>query len=170
MTFYADNANDTYPENFSVAISTAATPSASDFTQIWDGGAKSGEKYQNWREHTIDLSQYAGQSVWIAFHDVNYDAYEIWIDDVTIIAEGGQTAIAENSTSLSIYPNPATTVLNVEAEGFSTIEMVNVLGQVVYSANATSNMQINVSNLDNGVYFVRLNGANGTATQKFIKK
>ena len=60
--------------------------------------------------------------------------------------------------------------LNVEAEGFSTIEMVNVLGQVVYSANATSNMQINVSNLDNGVYFVRLNGANGTTTQKFIKK
>ena len=58
----------------------------------------------------------------------------------------------------------------MEATGFSTIEMVNVLGQVVYSANATSNMQINVSNLDNGVYFVRLNGANGTATQKFIKK
>ena len=91
-------------------------------------------------------------------------------DCVTLtITEGN--AIAENANNtVSIYPNPATTVLNVEAEGYNTIELVNVLGQVVYSANATSSMQINVSNFDNGVYFVRLNGANGTATQKFIKK
>ena len=169
MTFYADNANDSYPENFSVAISTAANPTAADFTTIWNGGAKNGEKYQNWREHNIDLSEYAGQNVWIAFHDVNYDAYEIWIDDITITLGDG-TGIAENNNSISIYPNPATTVLNVNAEGYNTVEIVNILGQVVYGANATSNMQINVSNFDNGVYFVRLNGANGTATQKFIKK
>ena len=34
----------------------------------------------------------------------------------------------------------------------------------------SNNAQINVSDLNNGVYFVRLNGANGTTTQKFIKK
>lgn len=175
LNFWADNANDDYPENFSIAISTAANPTAADFTEIWNGGAKmgtAGNRYDNWREHTIDLSQYAGQNIWIAFHDVNYDAYEIWIDDVTITAGagGGGTGIVENNNTLSIYPNPATSVLNVNAEGYSTIELVNMLGQVVYSANATSNMQVNVSNLDNGVYFVRLNGANGTATQKFIKK
>ena len=92
-------------------------------------------------------------------------------DCITLtITDGGSTAIAENNSNISIYPNPATTVLNVEAEGYNTVEIVNILGQVVYGANATSNMQINVSNLNNGVYFVRLNGANGTATQKFIKK
>ena len=91
-------------------------------------------------------------------------------NDCITITTDGATAIAENSTRFALYPNPATTVLNVEAGGYNTIEMVNVLGQVVYSANATSNMQINVSNFDNGVYFVRLNGANGTATQKFVKK
>ena len=167
LNFWADNANDTYPENFSVAISTAANPTASDFTQIWDGGAK-GDRYDNWREHTIDLSEYAGQNIWIAFHDVNYDAYEIWIDDV-VITTGGN-GVAENTRTFSIYPNPATTVLNVNAEGYNTLEIVNLLGQTVYTANATSNMQINVSNLNNGVYFVRMNGENGTATQKFIKK
>ena len=170
LNFWADNANDTYPENFSVAISTAAAPTASDFTQIWSGGAKMGEatRYENWREHTIDLSEYAGQNIWIAFHDVNYDAYEIWIDDVTVNLGG--SGIVENTNTFSIYPNPATTVLNVNAEGFNTVEIVNLLGQTVYTANATSNMQINVSNLNNGVYFVRMNGENGTATQKFIKK
>ena len=101
ITFYADNANDTYPENFSVCVATTAeAPTANDFTSIWSGGAKSGsnakanvrhmnDRYENWREHSIDLSNYAGQDVWIAFHDVNYDQYEIWIDDVTIVAGSG---------------------------------------------------------------------------------
>ena len=99
---------------------------------------------------------------------MNYDAYEIWIDDV-VITTGGN-GVAENTRTFSIFPNPATTVLNVNAEGYNTLEIVNLLGQTVYTANATSNMQINVSNLNNGVYFVRMNGENGTATQKFIKK
>ena len=95
LTFWADNANDDYPESFSVCVATADAPTAADFTEVWSGEAKgtvadkanvrhNETRYDNWREHTIDLSAYAGQSVWIAFHDVNYDAYEIWIDDVEL--------------------------------------------------------------------------------------
>ena len=96
LTFWADNANDSYPESFKVCVATADNPGASDFTQVWSGSAKeSGAKanvrhdanrYDNWRQHTIDLSAYAGQNVYIAFHDVNYDAYEVWIDDVALTA------------------------------------------------------------------------------------
>ena len=100
INFWADNANDSYPESFSVCVATAANPTAADFVTVWNGSAKGngGEKaavrhddsrYDNWRQHTVDLSAYAGQEVWIAFHDVNYDAYEVWIDDVTINAAGG---------------------------------------------------------------------------------
>lgn len=163
MTFFADNANDSYPENFSVAIATAANPTATDFTTIWEGGAKGGEKYENWRSHSIDLSQYAGQNIWIAFHDVNYDAYEIWIDDVTITANS--TGVNEiSNTTFSVYPNPATSVITVEGEGLA--EVYNTLGQMVISENVNGNAQLNVSNLESGVYFVRMNGA----TQRFIKK
>lgn len=95
MTFWADNANDSYPEDFSVCVSTAVEPTANDFVEIWNGGAKgtnnegaivrhTNNRYQNWREHVVDLSAFAGQTVWIAFHDVNYDMYEIWIDDVVV--------------------------------------------------------------------------------------
>ncbi len=96
LSFWADNANDSYPENFSVCVATADNPTASDFTQIWSGGAKENSakaavrhmetRAGNWRHHTIDLSAYAGQAVYIAFHDVNYDNYEIWIDDVQLTA------------------------------------------------------------------------------------
>ncbi len=99
ISFFADNANDSYPENFSICVATAANPTAADFTEVWNGGAKAGnakaesrhmaDRYENWRAHIVDLSAYAGQEVWIAFHDVNYDQYEIWIDDVTITAGNG---------------------------------------------------------------------------------
>ena len=107
LRFFADNANDTYPENFSVCVSTADNPSSSaDFTQVWSGGAKgtgsngamvrhADNRYENWREHVIDLSSFAGQNVWIAFHDVNTDCYEIWIDDVELTTSRGTRDVQE---------------------------------------------------------------------------
>ena len=119
ITFWADNGNDVYPEWFGVCVSTSATPTASSFTQVWGGEAKGnrGERatvrrshdnrYENWRQHTVDLSAYAGQDVWIAFHDVNYDMYEIWIDDVTVNA-GGSTPTPPGPTP-SPTPGPTPT-------------------------------------------------------------
>ena len=139
INFFADNANDSYPENFSVWVSTAANPtSASDFTQVWSGGAKgtgsngavvrkaNNNRYENWREHTIDLSAYAGQEVWIAFRDVNYDQYEIWIDDVTITA-----------SSAPVPPTPGPT-----GNGLSEILWSNVLDKDMIST-VTFNVALN---------------------------
>ena len=96
LNFWADYANDSYPDHFGVAVATVASPTASDFTMVWEGSAKNGNgnkaavrhndsRYENWREHSVDLSAYAGQSVWIAFRHFNsYDNYEIWIDDVEL--------------------------------------------------------------------------------------
>ena len=102
LSFWADNANDDYPENFSVCVATADNPTAADFTHVWTGAAKGAGvktemrhvngRYDNWRLHTIDLSAYAGQNVYIAFHDVNNDVYEIWIDDVELTPGRGDRA------------------------------------------------------------------------------
>ena len=77
---------------------------------------------------------------------------------------------AHATSTVAIYPNPASTLLNVEAEGYDNLQIVNLVGQVVYTTNVNGHMQINVSDLSNGVYFVRLTNANGTATQKFVKR
>ena len=98
LNFWYDMANDSYPEDFEVCVATVANPTASDFTAIWVSGTAKGNndiwkttekrqrntRYDNWREVTLDLNAYAGQSIWIAFHDVNYDMYEVWIDDITV--------------------------------------------------------------------------------------
>jgi Cleaved Adhesin Domain. len=76
LTFWADNANDSYPDHFGVAVATADNPTPNDFTIVWEGGAKGAagkaavrhdnNRYNNWRQHTVNLGAYAGQAVWIA--------------------------------------------------------------------------------------------------------
>ena len=162
ISFWARELTDQYgAETMRVLYSTSSND-VNDFQLIRQDRVSS----TDWTEYTYDIP--AG-ATYVAINCTSDDIFALFIDDVTISAES--TSINENtSNTVSIYPNPATTVLNVDAEGYNTVEIVNILGQVVYGANATSNMQINVSLLDNGVYFVRLSGANGTATQKFVKK
>ena len=86
-------------EHFGVAVSTAGNASASDFTTIaeWTIGSKSGQTGQkpkergnskaqtNWTQYTVDLSQYAGQDIWLALRHFNcYDQFILLIDDVEI--------------------------------------------------------------------------------------
>ena len=98
LNFWADYGNDSYPDHFGVAVATADNPTPADFTVVWEGSAKNGnasksqirhegDRYFNWRSHSVDLSAYAGQNVYIAFRHFNsYDQYEIYIDDVELTA------------------------------------------------------------------------------------
>lgn len=90
---------------------------------------------------------------------------------ITLNGTAETVGISEHSDrTVSIYPNPATTILNVTAEGYDNLQIVNAFGQVVYTTDITGQMKIDVSTLSNGVYFIRLNNAEGTITQKFIKR
>ncbi|MBR4487114.1 MAG: T9SS type A sorting domain-containing protein [Bacteroidales bacterium] len=120
---------------------------------------------------SVDLTPLLGETnVKLMFNYYGRYGADLWIDNIMINESYVGIEEETEGSKVSIHPNPATTVLNVEAEGYSTVEILNLLGQSVYSANATSNMQINISGLKSGVYFVRLHGDNGTTTQKFIKR
>jgi hypothetical protein len=71
----------------------------------------------------------------------------------------------------SMYPNPASDVLNITVKNATSINIVNSLGQSVYNTNVTnSNQSINVSNLAKGIYFVEVNNKNNKLTKKLIIK
>ena len=83
LTFKATFANIAYPENITVCVAeTTGTPTAADFTVVATPTINT--YLDNSTEVTVDLSAYAGKSIWIAFHDQNYDKFEIWIDDIAI--------------------------------------------------------------------------------------
>lgn len=145
-------------EYFAVYISTTGATVA-DFTTELTNGTATGDM----TEYTVDLSSYAGQTVYIAFRHYNVtDMFRLNLDDVFV---GDNTGIVNpNNAIFTIFPNPATDVLNVNGEGVA--EVYNTLGQVVISNEVNGTAQLNVSDLESGVYFVRMNGA----TQRFIKK
>ena len=168
--YYVTNEDPAEQYNLLVYISTDNGNTFSS-TPIYDMRNDQGE-FENWEitSATVDLTSYIGETnVKLMFNYYGVYGAEMWIDNIMI--DESHVGIEEEAmNTVSIYPNPATTVLNVVAEGYNTIEIVNLLGQTVYAANATNSTQINVNNLKNGVYFVRVNGENGTTTQKFIKK
>lgn len=78
--------------------------------------------------------------------------------------------VENNSTEVSIFPNPAASVLNVQsAAEIENITVHNMLGQVVLNMNNvnTFTTQIATNNLDNGVYIISVVTGNKVMTQQF---
>ncbi len=70
------------------------------------------------------------------------------------------------ATAFEVYPNPATDKVTIRTTGTGSLEIVNVVGQVVMTQPATEINEINVSKLAKGVYTVKFNGA----SQKLVVK
>jgi hypothetical protein len=77
-----------------------------------------------------------------------------------------------SAVKFEMYPNPATTVLNVKAENLSKIVVSNTIGQQVVRVNTPRNEeQIDIAALQSGVYFVTVTDMDGNSSvKKVIKK
>ncbi|HOE03691.1 MAG TPA: T9SS type A sorting domain-containing protein [Bacteroidales bacterium] len=81
------------------------------------------------------------------------------------------TAIeTELSRSTTIYPNPATDVIQVVSElPLKSLSIVTPEGKTVYSSEINSfNGSIDISSLASGLYFIRIEGENGFGIKKLI--
>ena len=93
-----------------------------------------------------------------------------WIDNVVLPAS---TIITDIETvvekqNVSVYPNPAHDVLNIElGDNQSDVVIYNSLGQVVRRyENVSGDMQINVEDLNAGMYFLKV----GDNVEKVVKR
>jgi len=78
------------------------------------------------------------------------------------------TSIAENNNSVSVYPNPATDAITIEGQANSRFEIFNAAGQTLVSGMLSNNTEsIDISNLNQGQYFVRCIG-NDVLVKSFI--
>lgn len=149
-------------EHYGVYVATS--PNANNATLVWEGNA-TGE----WVNHVVSLAPYKGQTVYIGLRHFNVsDMFMLDIDDIAIYAAAGAVSIenAENA-NINLYPNPTTGKVTIEAENFESAVVVDMTGRQVMTT--TTNV-IDMSNLTNGVYMVRINTTTGTTTQKVVKK
>jgi hypothetical protein len=93
---------------------------------------------------------------------------------ITIVEEATSVGVFKpTAVSLLVYPNPATDVLYLSSSQFINRQNATVFdlsGKVVLES-ALINDQINISNLNSGVYFLRLVLESGEIlNQKFVKQ
>ncbi len=156
-----------YPsDKFQVLVSTTGT-NAANFTDtlfvktITD---------TTWTQQVLSLDAYAGSTIYVSFNHFDCtDWFYMKLDKVegpNYIPAGIENT--SNINKVSMYPNPASDVLNVNGtEKIDQVSIVNVVGQevLVTEVNAT-NYSIDISSLESGIYFVNIE----TGNQRTVKK
>jgi len=82
---------------------------------------------------------------------------------------------SEFSDSIEIFPNPATTILRIDAtfefDKEVIVEIYNSLGQTILEQKyLTNKFEVPIGNLKSGIYFLNIKSKNKSAIKKFIKQ
>ena len=126
----------------------------------------SGTTTSTWQLKTIDLTPYAGQTIYISFrhHNVS-DMFYLVIDDIAV---GAGVGLDDHDMNISVYPNPATNSINVMGEGIQQVQILDIDGRTIMNFNEGG--QLNIAGLANGMYLVRIVTENGVQMNKIIKR
>lgn len=74
-----------------------------------------------------------------------------------------------NNSKISVVPNPAKSFVNITNAENSTVKIINIAGQTVFSENISAqSKQINVSELNSGIYFIEILKNGEKTVQKLI--
>lgn len=89
------------------------------------------------------------------------------VTNVEVYGEDYNAVEEVSATTFSVYPNPATSSFRFIAENDTMVEVIDMTGRMVMSVNAKAGENtVNVSELSNGVYFVKM----GASIVKFVKE
>lgn len=71
--------------------------------------------------------------------------------------------------NVNIYPNPASSVINVSAENLTNVKVYNAVGQLIYTEETENNdVNIDTQNWTNGLYYVTVETVDGNSTSQKI--
>ena len=139
------------------------------------------------QKHVVDFSQYAENipsgAKYIAFRNIYNGAWNRSpqnLDDITLsvpeakIAEmSSENEIDANGVEryledIRVYPNPTTGNLYIDAMDVQKVECYNQMGQLVGVYDNAN--ELNISDLSNGVYMLRITVPQGVTMRKVVKK
>lgn len=104
---------------------------------------------------SIDLAKDSGGVINVFAASIKYSSFALATNNVNAL-EG-----------VAVYPNPVKDVLNIYGvNALNTVEVYNMLGQKVKEVSTTT---VNVSDLESGVYLVKINTDNASKTVRIIK-
>lgn len=131
----------------------------------------------DWRNESIDLSEFLGDYAIIRFVNVNGYGNSTFVDNINV---EGVLGITENELDavVSIYPNPASeqvfVAINSASYDVFEVKITTSLGQVLHTSTSdhtgagTTLLAMGVSNYSSGLYFVTIKTGNQSITKKLV--
>ncbi|HBN05970.1 MAG TPA: hypothetical protein DD434_09315 [Bacteroidales bacterium] len=111
------------------------------------------------------------------YHSPDPQEYVMSLTDILAVNchLGIQNNELEDKNSITIYPNPASDIVNLEIKDVNIeileLNIYNILGVLVKTKTISNDInQINISDLNNGIYFLDLKSKDFTTKQKLIIK
>jgi len=159
----AEVENDTLIVGEQMSLMAYASGGSGDFTYAW-----SPETYLN--DPTSSTPVFTAETAGDYTYTVSVnDGTEIATATVTFTVVEGES-VDENSSAeqVSLYPNPASSTIYIEGvKDFKNVEVViyNLQGQMV--KNVLNSLEINVKDIESGIYFINVN-CDGKQTMKKI--
>lgn len=89
---------------------------------------------------------------------------------VNIVWEALGTGVNEmvSNDNVQIFPNPTKNIFHIKGDNISEIEILNFAGSLIFKNNSTT--RIDMSNLKNGIYLVRIKTNSGIVVKKLVKE
>ena len=78
-----------------------------------------------------------------------------------------EPAEGSDSRSVELYPVPTSGKLTVRAEGLQKVDILDIGGRTIVSSTVAT---LDLSDLPNGMYFVRVTTTSGSSVQRIVKK
>ena len=112
---------------------------------------------------TYECPDYDNHVYTVIFVDANYGIS----CEASVEYEIHHLNIAENELVNSIYPNPTSGDLHINAEAMTRISIVNAMGQVVYEQNVNADeVVLDMAKYEAGVYMVNIFTENGSSVKR----
>jgi hypothetical protein len=73
-----------------------------------------------------------------------------------------------NQLEVPVYPNPANSQLTFALEGKGTVELVDLQGRVLRTADLQGTTTLDIADLPGGIYLARISNGQATATQRVV--
>lgn len=161
ISWYGRSHDPSFPDSYKVLISTTGD-ALNDFTdtlvivtdELPEGTTKTFE---------ID-SEFANGPVRFAFVNTTFNGFKLYLDSIYIRSGDPLSAAALELEELSIYPNPATGIVQFKTKKeIECIDVIDYTGRTVKRNKLTK--YIDVSLMEKGIYFLNIQFVDGQSVK-----
>jgi PKD repeat protein len=150
-----------YSGDTTINFTNTSTNGTSYFWNFGDGNTSTlqnpNHTYTTGGNYTVQLTTFSNDSCHSSVSIQN------------IIITTTQIEETKNSKNLIIFPNPANNFIEIKTDlDYSSVSIMDVTGKTI--KHVISQNRIDISDLTNGIYFIKITGKENTVIRKFVKE